>query len=265
MKKEFLSKSLLFLLSGLAFVTFTAGMCESDESGAGDKDKWSSLVNEEKKTANVEGNTITYGNHSYTVKGSIDVNGTEHKNATAWVEFTNIPSGYTEFKAVYEGLLGKSVQGTAAMIPMAIEIYARNASTGEKCLQLLCNSDATVSGIVRILKTKLVPSEYSPENDGYIQRYMAAALLKGATNTNAYAPEEPYTVEMTISPNRVQDAPLTGGEVTYLYILASGGWDSFQRGVEVFQEYDGNLYKVFNCSSCYVQCKPIRGTWGGLK
>ena len=158
MKKEFLSKSLLFLLSGLAFVTFTAGMCESDESGAGDKDKWSSLVNEEKKTANVEGNTITYGNHSYTVKGSIDVNGTEHKNATAWVEFTNIPSGYTEFKAVYEGLLGKSVQGTAAMIPMAIEIYARNASTGEKCLQLLCNSDATVSGIVRILKTKLVPS-----------------------------------------------------------------------------------------------------------
>ena len=212
----------------------------------------------------VNGNTLTYGSHKYTVVSDIDPATREFKQPTASVTFTNVPSGYKEFEAVYNGLLGKSIAGTAAMIPMAIELYARDAAVGERCLRLLCNGDATVSGIVRILKTKLVPSEYAPENDSYIQRYMAAALLKGAVNTNAYTPEEPYTVEMTMSPNGVQDAPLTGGEVTYIYILAHG-WDTYQRAVDIFQAYDSGYYKVFNCPSCYTQCKTIRGTWPGLK
>ena len=216
------------------------------------------------QNAVVDGNTLTYGSHTYTIVSDIDVNTREYKTPTASVTFTNVPANYAEFEAVYKGLLGKSIAGTAAMIPMAIELYARDAAVGERCLNLLCNSDATVSGIVRILKTKLVPSQYAPENDSYIQRYMAAALLKGAVNTNAYTPDRPYTVEMTMSPNGVKDAPLTGGEVTYIYILAQG-WDTFQRGVDIFQAYDDTYYKVFNCPSCYVQCKNIRGTWPGLE
>ena len=125
-------------------------------------------------------------------------------------------------------------------------------------------SDFRWKKIVRILKTKLVPSEYAPENDTYIQRYMAAALLKGAVNTNAYTPDKPYTVEMTMSPNGVREAELMGGEVTYTYILAHG-WDTFQRGVELFLPYDTEYYKVSGCSSCYTQCKNIRGgEWPGL-
>jgi hypothetical protein len=228
------------------------------------KDQWHSLVNENKASAQVNGNTLTYGTHTYTVNGEIDYNSNDHRTPTAFVTFTNIPSGYAEFEAVYNGLLGKSIQGTAAMVPMAIEIYARDAATGKKCFDLLCNSSSTVDGIIRILKTKLIPSEYGPENDQYIQRYMAAALLKGAECTNAYAPETPYTVEMCSSPNRYQEAQLSGGTVYYLYIMAKG-WDTEQRGVEIFQPYDSNTYKVFNCPSTYTQCKNIRGTWGGLK
>ena len=219
---------------------------------------------ESAQDAVVNGNTLSYGSHRYTVVSEIDPATREFKQPTASVTFTNIPSGYAEFEAVYKGLLGKSIAGTAAMIPMAIELYARDAAVGERCFRLLCNGDATVSGIIRILKTKLVPSEYAPENDSYIQRYMAAALLKGAVNTNAYTPEEPYTVEMTMSPNGIQDAPLTGGEVTYIYILAHG-WDTYQRAVDVIKPYDSEYYKVFNCPSCYTQCKTIRGTWPGLK
>ena len=212
----------------------------------------------------VDGNTLTYGDHTYTIVSDIDVNTKEYKKPTASVTFSNVPSDYAEFQAVYNGLLGKSVAGAAAMIPMAIELYARDAEVGKRCLELLCNSDATVSNITRILDTKLVPSQYAPENDSYIQRYMAAALLKGAVNTNAYTPDRPYTVEMTMSPNGVREAPLMGGDVTYIYILAQG-WDSFQRGVDVFLPYDAEYYKVANCSSCYVQCKNIRGTWPGLE
>ena len=228
------------------------------------KDQWHSLVNETKADMMVMGNTLTYGTHTYTVNGDIDFNSNEHRTPTATVTFTNIPSGYAEFETVYNNLLGQTPQGAAAMIPMAIEIYARDAATGEKCLNLLCNSDATVSNIIRILKTKLVPSEYGPENDTYLQRYMPAALLKGAVNSNAYAPEEPYTVEMCSSPNGIQDSPMMGGTTYYLYILGKG-WDTEQRGVDIFQPAGSANYKVANCPSTYTQCKNIVGTWAGLK
>ncbi len=214
--------------------------------------------------AKVNGNILTYGNHVYSVDGKIDFDSKNHKTPTASVTFTNIPADYREFEIVYNNLLGKSPQGVAAMIPMAIELYARDAAIGKQCFELICNSSATSDGILRILKTKLVPSQYANANDSYIQRYMAAALLKGADNINSYTPEEPYTVEMCSSPNGVKDAPLSGGTVYYLYIIAHG-WDSFQRAVDVLQSYDSEYYKVFNCSSTYVQCKNIRGTWSGLK
>ena len=207
----------------------------------------------------VNGNTITYGNHSYTVSGEFN---NSYKIPTAFVTFTNFPADYKEFEAVYNGLLGKSIQGTAAMIPMAIELYARDAEVGEKCFNLLCNGPATVSGIVRILKTKLVPSQYGPSNDPYIQRYMAAALLKGANAGNAYSPDMPYTVEMAASPNGVHN--VTGGTDTFIYILADG-WDTRQRSVEIFQAEGSPLYKVYNCPSCYTQCKNIKGEWAGLQ
>ena len=214
----------------------------------------------------VDGQTLTYGSHQYTVSGEINPNdgvkGTRNK-PTASVTFTNVPADYAEFEAVYNGLLGKSVQGAAAMIPMAIELYARQAETGERSLKLLCNSAATVSSIVRILKTKLVAPEYGPEDDSYLQRYMAAALLKGASSDNAYLPSEPYTVEMCPSVNKPQ--AVTGGTDTFLYILAPGGWDTMQRSVEVFRATGSDLYKVYNCPSCYTQCKTIVGTWQGLK
>ena len=278
MKKNFnaFGKGLAFAIFGLG-LTFCMTSCPNginlnnlpiDTGGleklVQPKDQWHSLVSETKADAQVAGNTLTYGTHTYTVNGDINYNTTDHRTPTATVTFTNIPSGYAEFEAVYNGLLGKSIQGTAAMIPMAIELYARDANTGKKCFDLLCNSSSTVDGIIRILKTKLVPSEFSPENDPYLQRYMAAALLKGADCTNAYTPQEPYTVEMCSSPNGVQESQLAGGTVYYTYILAKG-WDTEQRAVDVFLPYNGSTYKVFNCPSTYTQCKNIRGTWGGLK
>lgn len=221
------------------------------------------LESETPQATQILGNTMTYGDHTYTVNGEIlfDASYTGHRGTpTASVTFSNFPANYTEFEAVYNGLLGKSIQGTAAMIPMAIELYARDAAVGERCFNLLCNSSSTVSGIVRILKTKLVPSEYGPANDPYLQRYMAAALLKGAMASNAYTPDEPYTVEMCASANMPQNSSY--GKVFYIYILAKG-WDTEQRQVEILQS--GDLYKVFNCPSCYTQCKNIQGTWPGLK
>ena len=232
-------------------------------------DKWADLVNEKEHETIIEGNTLTYGSHSYSVEGDLDATGMtgRYDTPTASVSFTNIPSGYNEFKAVYNGLLGNSIQGTAAMIPMAIEIYARNSYTGERCLKLLCHDESTVKEILSVLKERFKINEYGGENDPYIQRYLPAALLKGATPKNAYRPSEPYMVEMCPSVNKPQS--ISSGIDNFVYILCkgwdTGGYNYAQRQVEIIQPKGGGLYKVFSCPSTYVQCKEIVGTWKGLK
>jgi len=232
-------------------------------------DQWANLVNEKKYDAVVNGNTLTYGDHTYTVSGTIDYDFTSSDfrwEPTAQVIFSNIPSGYTEFEAVYNGLLGKSIAGTVGMIPMALEIYARNANTGQRCLTLLCKDSATVDGIIRIFKSKIVPSSASGVEDNYIQRYLPAALLKGAVYDNQYRPVEPYTVEIGPSNNKPQEVKMAPyGTVYYTYIY-SDGWESRNRGAEAFLPKEETHYKIQNCSSCYVQCRTIfKGPWEGLK
>ena len=293
MKKNFFStmgKTLMIALLGISLVTFSG--CTKDEpvnptpdpvnpggngsnpdpvnpGGNGNStsnDSWAHLINETPHEAVVNGNTMTYGDHVYTVNGEIDLNATTFQTPTAFVSFTNIPSGFTEFEAVYNQFLGKSMQGTAAMIPMAMEMYARDAALGERCFNLICNSDATVAGIIRILKTKFNYSPYSPDGDPYVQRYLPAVTMKNAAWNNGYNPTEPYTLEMCRSANAPQETTFTGyGMVYYLYILAPGGWDSFQRSVEIWQPMGSDMYKVFNCPALYTQCKNIYGTWNGLK
>lgn len=277
---KFYRKLALVAMSALAAVSLTS--CDYlaelldlllDDGGDEDTeyvDKWANLVNEDEYDVVVNGNTLTYGSHKYTINAEIDLETTEFKEATASVSFTHIPSGLTEFTAVYANLLGKSIVGTAAMIPMAMEIYARDPKTGAECLGLLCNGKATANEIIAELKNKYIPTEYAGADDPYLQRYLPAALLKGATNTNAYKPDTPYTVEMTMSPNGVKEAELSGGVVIYTYILTSGGWDTYQRGVDIFFDNSANnnpyeVFKVFSCPSCYTQCKTIQGTWAGLK
>lgn len=257
-----------FTLASLCIVALTLSGCDFlEDIIGGSTDQWANLVNEKKYDALVNGNTVLYGTHWYSVNGSIDYDfQTYSQRATASVSFTNIPSGYTEFEAVYTALLGKSLQGTAAMVPMAMEIYARNSTTGKRCFELLCKDSATVDGIIRILNTKFVPTSASGPDDQYIQRYLPAALLKGADFKNAYAPEEPYVVECGPAATKPQEAKMAPyGTVYYTYIFADG-WDTRNRGVDIFLPLEETLYKVQGCSSCYTQCKTIfKGPWEGLK
>ena len=63
----------------------------------------------------------SYGSHVYTMKGTLTAEAYD-KNATGVVTFTNVPSDYEEFEALYTQFLGKTPHGTAAMMPMAMEI-----------------------------------------------------------------------------------------------------------------------------------------------
>ena len=203
--------------------------------------------------------SFEYGDHIYTQRGTFK---SSHYDATAAgeVTFTNVPSDYEEFEAVYTQFLGQTPHGTAAMIPMAMEIYARDREAGKKCIELI-NYPSNVNSVISRLREKFG----AEPNDSYGERYLPAAVLKGATAQNGYTPQQPYTVEMEASVNKHQELQITGeGTVMYLYIIG-GGWDEHQRQVEIILEPDQELYKVFNCPSLYTGCKNIRGKWQGLE
>ena len=170
--------------------------------------------------------TWTYGNHTYTQKGTLTAK-EYNKKASGVATFTNVPSDYEEFEALYTQFLGKTPHGTAAMMVMAMEIYGRDREVGKQCIELI---------------------NY-PSN----------------TPQNGYRPQEPYTIEMKASVNQHQELQISGsGRVVYLYVMGKG-WDTEQRTVEVLRQPNQPLYKIFNCPALYTQCKTIHGTWQGLK
>lgn len=213
--------------------------------------------------AQAEQKTWTYGSHTYTQKGTLTAKQYDRK-ATGVVTFTNIPSDFDEFEALYTQFLGKTPHGTAAMMVMAMEMYGRDREVGKQCIELI-NYPSNVNSVISRLKDKYGTSAYAPENDSYSQRYLPAAVMKGATPQNGYRPQEPYTVEMKASVNKHQELQISGsGRVVYLYVMGKG-WDTEQRTVEVLRQPNQPLYKIFNCPALYTQCKTIHGTWQGLK
>ena len=81
--------------------------------------------------------TWSYGDHSYTMKGNLTAE-VYNQKATGVVTFSNVPKNYEEFEALYTEFLGKTPHGTAAMMPMAMEIYGRDRDEGLRCIQLIC-------------------------------------------------------------------------------------------------------------------------------
>ena len=203
--------------------------------------------------------SLIYGEHRFSMQGNIAAD-KYRRNGFGNVTFTHVPSDFEEFKAVYTTFLGKTAFGAAAMMPMAMEMYARNREVGRQCIELLCYP-SNVNSVISIIKQKFG----SDPNDSYGQRYLPAATLKGATPENGYRPEWPYTVEMEASVNQHQELKISGsGTVLYLYIMGDG-WDTRQRSVEIIKQPGSELYKVFNCPSLYTGCKQIVGTWAGLE
>ena len=228
------------------------------------QDNVSEETSEDGVMVEVTDTTLMYGNHRYTMTGNLTAERYD-REAKGCVTFTHVPADYEEFATVYERLLGKTPHGTAAMMPMAMALYGRDRDLGERCIRLI-NYDSNVTSVLSQLKQKFTPSKHAPVGDTYIQPYLPAAVLKGATPENGYTPTEPYTVEMTASINQHSDLKISGkGRVVYLYVLGDG-WDTKKRQVEVLlPPGDDALHKVFNCPSLYTQCKTIDGEWKGLR
>jgi D-methionine transport system substrate-binding protein len=219
---------------------------------------------------NVDGNTMTYGNHTYTMNGNFGEPGGDMEyvaGGKAKVTFTNVPSDMQEYQTVYEQFLGKTGHGVAAMLPMAFEMWGRNHDMGKEALQLI-TCETCYKEIMRQLPAHMERSEYSPADDPYVQRCLPAAVLEGANKENGYNPTEPYTVNMTVGQKAQwgQESEILQSYVYQLYIISGNAWNTTQRSVTVMQPWRGTkLFKVNGCPSLYVNIFVPRQDWNGLK
>ena len=220
---------------------------------------------ESKPQWQVDGNTLTYGQHTYTMEGNMDKEYVA--NAKAKVTFTNVPSDYEEFLTVYEQLLGKTSYGVSAMLPMAFELWGRDHELGKQCIALITGGTC-YNEIMRQLPAHMELSSQSPADDPYVQRCLPAAVLEGATKENGYNPTEPYTVNMVIGRKAQwgEESEVLQANVYQLSILSGNAWHTPQRGVTVMLPWRGEqLYRVNACSSLYVNIFAPRQDWNGLK
>ncbi len=214
----------------------------------------------------VSGNTMTYGDHTYTIDGNIIAE--EYvPSSKAKVTFTNVPADYEEFRTVYEEFLGKSIYGVTAMLPMAFEMWGRDHEMGKQCIALITGGTC-YNEIMRQLPSHMEASSQSPENDLYVQRCMPAAILEGANKENGYNPKYPYTVNITIGQKVrwAEESEILQAYVYQLYLISGNAWSTPQRSVTVMQQWRGdNLYRINNCSALYVNIFAPRQDWNGLK
>jgi len=213
----------------------------------------------------LDGNTLTYDAHTYTMDGNMEedyVVGGKGK-----VTFTHVPSDYEEFCIVYEQLLGKTCYGVAAMLPMAFEMWGRDHEVGKQCIALITGGTC-YNEIMRQLPAHMEMSSQSPADDPYVQRCLPAAVLEGANKENGYNPTEPYTVNMTIGRKAGwgEESEILQANVYQLNILSGNAWNTPQRSVTVMKPWRGEqLYRVNTCSSLYVNIFAPRQDWNGLK
>lgn len=216
-------------------------------------------------TWSVDGTTMTYGSHTYTMTGNITRE--YRQGATGRVTFTHVPADLQEFQTVYEQFLGKTSYGVCAMLPMAFELWGRNHHTGEQCLQLI-TTQSCYSEVMRELPRHMEASEHAPANDSYVQRCLPAALLEGATKENGYNPNQPYTVNVSIgrSDNWGQESEMLQGDVYALNIVTENAWNTPLRSVSTLLPWRGDqLYKVSSSPALYINIYAPRQDWNGLQ
>lgn len=214
----------------------------------------------------VSGNTMTYGDHTYTIDGNIDAE-QYVPSSKAKVTFTNVPSDYEEFRTVYEEFLGKSIYGVTAMLPMAFELWGRDHEVGKQCIALITGGTC-YNEIMRQLPDHMVANEHAPAGDGYAQRCLPAAILEGATKENGYNPKYPYTVNITIGQKArwAEESEILQAYCYHLYLISGNAWNTPQRSVTVMRQWRGDgLYRINNCSALYINIFVPRQDWNGLK
>ena len=207
----------------------------------------------------LDGNTLTYGTHQYVLEenyvGAVP---------SATITFTHFPATMREFMTVQSQLLGVSQPGTLALNLMAFEMFRRDRTVGQKCIEA-CNLSVNAKSVINNLKEKF-PMQRGQETDSYQQSYLVASFLVGATQENKYQPEYPYKFAFTYNTSPYANQ----GEYSYSFFGHVYHWVTTRAGnkdydASVIVPEDEDVIRVHSCSNYYLAAPTISGWEDTLK
>jgi hypothetical protein len=150
-----------------------------------------------------------------TIRGNISP--TKYKaGQTSTITFNRFPTTVEEFKQVRD-MIGTEPQGAIALQLMAFEMYRNDRAVGTECIKLN-NSTINVGDVTRRLH------ELFGSDNNYARPYQVAAFLQGATPANGYNPTEPYTIKVSVSPNKpYQETSYYQSKILFIDIIMGNG------------------------------------------
>lgn len=173
----------------------------------------------------------------------------------ARVSFDRFPASFGEWQ-VAQAQLGNSLAGTVALELMAMQLYYYDQEEGEKAI-MACNTDSDGKSLIRIIGQKFKQS-LAGKGDDYVQPYLVASYLEGATPENAYHPTLPYEIVVRMHPqNKPQEGSYSFTGINYYLQINCNGADTNWRGIEVAELKGEPYYRVFNNASIAVGVKQI--------
>ncbi|MBR4809563.1 MAG: hypothetical protein IK031_04715 [Bacteroidales bacterium] len=204
-----------------------------------------------------DGNTLTYGEHQYTLEEVQTESG-----LTGTVTFTHFPATVREFTFLQSQLLGTSQPGTLALNLMAFEMYRRDRTKGQKCVEM-CNLSANAKQVLNNLKEKFPEDRSVGVSDTYQQPYLVASFLVGATQMNNYQPEYPYKLVFTYNESRPSEHSSTFFGTVHHWLTARGGLKDYDATVLVPD--DDDIVLVHGCANYYLAAPPVSDWKDNLK
>lgn len=209
----------------------------------------------------------TYPISQIIVKGDINLNldNRDLFNTEASVSFPRFPADIDEFQQVRE-VLKQTPQGAVALQLMAMELYSRSASEGEKAFAM-CN----ISSNIKSITSRCHDLFQQTIDQRSIRPYQVAAFLQGATPENGYNPSEPYTVCMKVSVNGATYSNDFQAKVLHWVIYTSASDSGSRLGPDVIfthkpgEPNDG--WVVFNSPALVSRAREISfsAKFDGLK
>ena len=197
---------------------------------------------------------------TFRVEGKLDMEAPA-ANQSETVTWTNFPANVAELRDA-QRQIGNTLGGAVALQLMAFEIYRHDRSEGEEAVRLV-NYKSNVQSVLSVISQRYSKSEYSPEEDLYVQPYIVASFLKGATTANRYTPDEPYSITVYWDASRqVEEAsPYVGGGHLCRVHVVNTNYSTPKRSVQVIKTAPEAYFLIQNSPSLYTQCPPINGTW----
>ena len=198
---------------------------------------------------------------TYSVEGRLDIDAPSPAGQRETVTWSSFPTTIDELRDA-QRQIGHTMGGAVALQLMAFELYRHDRATGEQAVRLV-NHKNNVQSVLSVISQRYSKSAYAPDDDLYVQPYLVASFLKGATTANRYTPDEPYSITVFWDANRqvVEASPyMGGGRLCYVHV-ENPNYSTKIRSVQVIKTSADAFYLVQNSPALYTQCPPIAGAW----